>query len=682
MTRSSSCLIARLEALRSLLQETLQAQDPDPRHWQDDWRADHAGRLAAHRARAEALRAEAPPDDPLSALSRRCGLTPLDEELLLLALAPEIDRTLGRALSQLKRTYGQARADVDLALSLLAGELPARLEALSRLSPEAPLMRWGLLTLQEGRGEAGPMARELVAPARVQHELLGLGQEAQVGAWSVTSPAHPWGEVLLPEEDEQRLEALLGAGTRLGGAHRLVLLLAGASGTGKTALAHAIAARLGKRLLVVDALALSARVADLGRALDEIATEARLGDAVLFFDDCELLFGSRLQGNRALPTLLNLLDEATGPVILATHLEELLDPAVGRRVLLRVGLGFPAPRQRLTLWRRALPTDLDHGEDLDLDFIAEKYEFTGGQIQQAAAMAVAWAATRAEATLALCAEDVDRAARAQLRHHLSQLAVRQVTHLTLDDVVLEDELMRTLRSIIAAVRNRRRIFEDWGFGQRLTTGKGLSMLFKGESGTGKTLSAEVLASELAMPIYRVAIPRIVSKYIGETEQNLERAFREAQVAQAILLFDEADAIFTKRVDVGNATDRYSNMEVNLLLQELERFEGVVILTTNLEAAIDDAFERRLNYKLDFPFPTAGLRRRIWQRHLPPQAPVELSDDELDYLSEHFELSGGAIKNVVVRAAYAAAEGDRAIDVELLETAAVQEYREMGKLISV
>jgi SpoVK/Ycf46/Vps4 family AAA+-type ATPase len=325
------------------------------------------------------------------------------------------------------------------------------------------------------------------------------------------------------------------------------------------------------------------------------------------------------------------------------------------------------------LWHDALGVDAN--DALDIPFVAEKYEFTGGQIQTAARVATALGRGT------LTADHIHDAAKGQLRHHLDQLAVRSLNHLTLHDVILPEDLKTTLNSIVAAVRNRRRIFEDWGFAERLTTGKGIAMLFRGESGTGKTLSAEVLGSTLAMPIYRVAIPRIVSKYIGETEQNLEKAFREAQVASAILLFDEADAIFTKRVEVSSATDRYSNMEVNLLLQELERFEGVVILTTNLEAAIDDAFERRLNYKLDFPFPKAEHRREIWRRLLPAKAPVVLNEDDLAYLAERFELSGGSIKNAVLRAAYSAAETDADIGIDLLEGACVQEYRELGKLIS-
>ena len=236
-----------------------------------------------------------------------------------------------------------------------------------------------------------------------------------------------------------------------------------------------------------------------------------------------------------------------------------------------------------------------------------------------------------------------------------------------------------IRSLIASVRNRRLIFEEWGFGARITKGRGICALFRGDSGTGKTLSAEIIANELGMTLYRVRIPAIISKYVGETEKNLEKCFREAAASGALLLFDEADSIFSKRTEVKDSNDRYSNMEVNLLLQEVERFEGVVILTTNLDAAIDDAFERRLNHKIDFPFPEPRYRSLIWKRLLPATAPLA-KDIDFEILGKDLELSGGCIKNSVVRAAYIAAERNVPIDMDLLEAAGLQEYREMGKLV--
>lgn len=686
MTDSLQSLLARLEALRALIRDAARVT-ADPLDLSADWRQDHAARLEAWRARRDELRAQAPTGDRLRQLSEQHGLDALEEDLLLLALAPGLDQGFSRSLAGLRRSITGGHPDIDLALSLFTLDLRERLEALQRFSPQAPLIAKGLLHLRARGKNQDLMSLTLQVPERVQRALLGevSPTSAELGHARLLEEPRGLDTVMLPPEDEERLRALLQSWAQVqalrgpeGGA--AVVLLSGPSGTGKSRAAEGIAAALGRPALMIDAAALGTRVGDPVGALRELLTEARVAGALPCFDDGEMLFANRLQGNRGLPALLRELDRWRDLVVLTTSMEGLLDPALARRVVLRVELGFPTVAQRERLWRRALPLEAQEGADLDLAFVAQKYEFTGAQIEAASAMAAAEAIARDAQTPRLEARDIESAARSQLRHHLSQLAVRTVTHLTLEDIVLPEDLRRTLGSVLAAVRNRRRILEEWGFAERMTTGLGLTMLFRGDSGTGKTLSAEILASELAMPLYRVAISRIVSKYIGETEKNLEKAFREAQVAGAMLLFDEADAIFTKRVEVSSATDRYSNMEVNLLLQELERFEGVVILTTNLDTAIDDAFDRRLNYKLDFPFPDAAHRGQIWRKLLPAQAPVDLAPDHLDWLGERFELSGGSIKNVLLRAAYAAAEAKGEINIDLVEQAAVQEYRELGKLI--
>ena len=209
-------------------------------------------------------------------------------------------------------------------------------------------------------------------------------------------------------------------------------------------------------------------------------------------------------------------------------------------------------------------------------------------------------------------------------------------------------------------------------------GKGICCLLKGEPGTGKTLCAEILAAELGMKLYQISIPKIVSKFIGETEKNIAKIFSTARANHSMLLFDEADSLFTKRVSVENAIDRFSNMETNMLLQEIERFEGIVILTTNLDKNIDDAFSRRIQFKIDFPFPTPENRAIIWRALVPKECPIA-DDIDFDDLGESFELSGGYIKNAVVRAAYRAAARQGEITYDDIEFAAEQECKSAGKL---
>ena len=686
MTDPLSFLVERIEAVKALLTR-IQTDLQDGLDVSGEWQQGHAARLVDYQATVATLDRTLRGDDPLSTLSRRAGLDTTDEDILLLALAPTLDRSVSRQLATLRRAYGAGQPDIDLTLGLLTSGLRERLGLIKRFDPDSPLLRAGLISLSRPRQNSDLLAMEIHVPERVQRQLLAAASTSHSapGEHHPTTPRRTFDDVLMPEENLGRLRDVLDAHIQRPGrrAGADIVLLTGPSGTGKTVTAEACASHMGRPLLRIDSHALGTRVVDLPAAITDILLESRLTGALLFFDDCELLFASRLQGNRHLPMLLSCLDDALDIVLVATQTEEVLDPSLRRRILLRLALEIPPPSLRTPLWRRALPS-MPLSDDVDVPFLAEKYEFNGAQIEMASHLAAASAIARTRAPdpdpLLLTQTDLESAAQAQLQNHLAQLAVRTITHLALKDLVLPVDLMAIIHSIIAAVRNRRRIFDDWGFGERMTTGKGLSMLFRGESGTGKTLTAEILGAELAIPLYRVSIPRIISKYIGETEQNLEKAFHEAQLAGAILFFDEADAIFTKRVEVSSSTDRYSNMEVNLLLQEMERFEGVVILTTNLDAAIDDAFDRRLNFKLDFPFPDAPLRRQIWSRLLPDKAPIVVTDDELDYLADQFELAGGSIKNVIIRAAYTAAEHSQTIDIDKLEAACIQEYRELGKLV--
>ena len=245
-------------------------------------------------------------------------------------------------------------------------------------------------------------------------------------------------------------------------------------------------------------------------------------------------------------------------------------------------------------------------------------------------------------------------------------------------LVLPADEKSQIEEIIAAGRNRAKVLHTWGFNEKLPTGKGLVVLLSGEPGTGKTLAAEVIASELNLNLYRVNPAKVVSKFVGETEKNLNEILAQAKSTHAILFFDEADALFSSRVaKIETANDRFVNMETNFLLQQLERFEGIVILATNLETSIDQAFKRRIAYHIVVPFPKPVDRERIWRTLMPSRAPV----GKVDYarLGKTFELSGGHIKNAILRAAYIAAQRDALIDYDLLAEAAEKECAAAGKL---
>jgi len=245
---------------------------------------------------------------------------------------------------------------------------------------------------------------------------------------------------------------------------------------------------------------------------------------------------------------------------------------------------------------------------------------------------------------------------------LSELAVKIEPRYGWPDIVLPENKRVQLKEICSQARYRYRVFGEWGFDRKLSHGKGLSVLFSGPPGTGKTMAAEVIAGDLRVDLYKVDLSGVVSKYIGETEKNLSRIFREAETSNAILFFDEADALFGKHTEVSDAHDRYANIETSYLLQKMEEYEGIVVLATNLRENMDEAFTRRLRFIVEFPFPDEANRLLIWKSHFPPEAPLS---EDMDYawLARKFQIAGGNIKNIVLNAAFYAAEQGAVIGME-------------------
>ena len=261
---------------------------------------------------------------------------------------------------------------------------------------------------------------------------------------------------------------------------------------------------------------------------------------------------------------------------------------------------------------------------------------------------------------------------------MDRLAEKLDAKATWDNIVLPEQETALLRQIAAQVQVRTRVYDDWGFRARMNRGFGISALFAGDSGTGKTMAAEVLANELKLDLYRIDLSAVVSKYIGETEKNLRQVFDVAEDGGAILFFDEADAIFGKRSEVKDSHDRYANIEINYLLQRMEAYRGLAILATNMKSALDTAFMRRLRFIVNFPFPGVAERKQMWERVYPPETKTELLDH--DRLAR-FNLTGGSIHNIALNAAFLAAQNDKSVTMPLIFEAARIEYRKLDRPIN-
>jgi len=309
--------------------------------------------------------------------------------------------------------------------------------------------------------------------------------------------------------------------------------------------------------------------------------------------------------------------------------------------------------------------------ELSIKELAVKFHFVPGQIKNAVRQAEGL--TELGGASEITAETMHRCCYNQVVHKLDSLAARITPAYGWDDLILPPDQIKLMQQACDHIRYSMRVFNEWGFGRRVTYGRGLSMLFAGPPGTGKTMGAQVVANQLHMELYKVQISQVISKYIGETEKNLRAVFQEAKRSNCILFFDECDAIFGKRSEVKDAHDRYANVETAYLLQQVEEFDGVCILATNLLQNIDAAFMRRISFVIHFPFPDKETRAKLYKSMLPPDVPVADNVD-FDFMAEKFEITGGSIKNIVVNAAFLAAAKDAPIGMEELLVAAVNELR--------
>ncbi|MFY9608508.1 MAG: AAA family ATPase, partial [Blastocatellia bacterium] len=412
--------------------------------------------------------------------------------------------------------------------------------------------------------------------------------------------------------------------------------------------------------------------------LDELARlagrEALLQPAALCFENLDALTGNDNQAGAA-DLFLDVAKECSWVTFFFGERQWKPKSTDG---LAFVFLDLPGPddEERVRVWQR-LASSYDIAEDVDFGELAGKFSFGYGQISDALVATENATRWRPAGERQITRADLARACRGQSGQKLNSLARKVKPVYTWDDIVLPEEVLCQLREICQRVVHRNRVMGEWGFGKKLSMGKGVNALFAGPSGAGKTMAAEIIANDLELDLYKIDLSGVVSKYIGETEKNLDRVFSAAEDANAILFFDEADALFGKRSEVRDSHDRYANIEISYLLQKMEEYQGLAILATNLKANLDESFTRRLAFTTHFPFPDEASRLLIWRRIWPPELRVDVGVD-FEFLSAQFKLSGGNIKNVALGAAFlAASDGGRVMMSHLLH-ATRREYQKLGK----
>jgi hypothetical protein len=583
--------------------------------------------LAAEEAEAEAGLRAAGQVPSLVALAERLGLSRFESEIVVLCLAAEIDADVAGMLARPGRPGPHVTAG--LAARLAGGTSPS---AMLAFSSAGALLGLRIIELAEDLPLAAAPIR---LPARIRDFLLGLDRlDDQASGLLV-----PLEQPVLPQVLRRVAQQT---------AKREAVTLVGPSEAGGRAIAAAAAAALGRRPVRLDAALLPADPAQRDRTISLVVRECALSRLALVLD---------LHGAADPAALAVLIRRRSGPVFVLAATRAGLPAGIPA-----IALPTPDPALRSAMWRAAA-LGLDTGAATSL---GRQFALPPEAVARIAAdvprgrgrHAALWARAREEAAPVL-----------------SDLGRRIVPTATWQDLVLPPEPEAALRAVAEAARARATV-DGWGPARHGARGDGLAVLFAGPSGTGKTLAAEVLAGALDLDLWRIDLSGVVSKWIGETEKNLRRVFDAAEAGGAVLFFDEADALFGKRTEVKDAHDRYANVEIAYLLQRMEAYRGLSILATNLRANLDQAFLRRLRFVIDLPFPDEQARRAIWQRHIPPRAPTEGID--LDALAR-LDLPGGAIRNVALNAAAAAAAADEPIRMSHLAVAARREFAKLGRL---
>jgi hypothetical protein len=608
-----------------------------------------AAELAAHERSLDADRRG--PATPIGALVAELGLSERAIDIVLVIAAASLQGEIARLFGILSNDAGRPIVDELLVQQVLAGRHD-RYDVAAELDPSAPLIRLGVVQASGRRRPFAELAIDPVVLDRLRAEPPALG-----AATTIRTADCELGELDLPEGVLDRAcEALA-----LPRTSPVRIAVRGVAGCGRRALVAALADEAGFDLAIIAASSLPRAADAFVSALRGALRSAQLAGLLPCVVELEQVAFEERTGRDVATEILR---AHPGPLALVTHADAPIPFAAGHVV---VDVPILAETERGLVWSRALAAA---GLTADADSLASRFRVGPGVIRRAVA------AAKDDAPAATIAAFIRQTRDARL----GQFARRVERLASWSDIVLPPDILDSLRELVARVRHRRTVFEDWGMGRTMATSRGLTALFQGQPGTGKTLVAGVIARELGLELYQVDLSKVMSKWIGETERNLATIFDAAEDGQVILLFDEADSLFSKRTEVRSSNDRYANLEVNYLLQRLDSFEGIAMLTTNSGGSIDPAFKRRLSFRLSFPFPDEETREQLWRAHLPPELPTA-GTFTLDALARKYQLSGGYIRNACLRAAFLAAQEESVLHQQHLERAVALEFAELGKLSS-
>lgn len=596
------------------------------------------------------------PPPALSLLAKALGLSTFDRHALALCAAMELDTRIASLCAKAQGNPNKPYPTFALAFALF--DEPDW----NALAPNAPLRYWRLLEINQPNAQA-LTASALSIDERILNYLKGLNYLDDRLAPLIDPVMRQQGNDTLPPSQQQAVDHIVGGLKAANGKERLPFIaLLGHDSASKQMIAGIVATALKLNLHSMDIKTLPGQIGDF-------ETFTRLWQRESMLMPLALYISVDGAGDNEKTLLRRFLERSSGVVFL-----DVLDTkAESLRNRLSVEINKPTPQEQQQLWVEALK---DIAQDQVKDQpqrLAEQFSFNQNEIKGLAKTALSAGSQQPEALNS----DLWQACRIAARAGMDQLAARIVAKADWEQLVLPPEQKTLLRQITDQAAQRNRVYDAWGFRDKMNRGLGINALFAGESGTGKTMAAEVIANELQLDLFRIDLSAVINKYIGETEKNLRKLFDAAEDSGAILFFDEADALFGKRSEVKDSHDRYANIEINYLLQRMESYRGLAILATNMKSALDKAFVRRLRFIVDFPIPGIEERKQIWQKVFPPETPV---DPALDYQRlASLNLTGGSIQNVALNAAFLAAQhSDGKVSMPLILNAARTEFKKLER----
>lgn len=614
----------------------------------------------------------------LDHIVRVFNLTKFEEMCIIICLAIELDPKYGKIFSYLQEEISYGKVTVGLILNVLCFSLKEKMLARSVFTDKSNLTRYLIRVIDNSKDSSSPFVSRIVKlEDRIVNHILEIDSfDPRIS--NLCRYYLPQKELLAAYQCEETIGRVIDFVKQLQTKERaldksVVIHFYGTSGTGKRSTAWGICDKLGHRMLEVDIKSLLQKEKDYHEAIRLLGREALLNRAILCFINFDSLLLQNDTNRFKINELFNTL-KVLCPMIFLTGEGQW----TGTIDFPFIDVEFKVPDEieRVKVWKE-LSQKYTISEDVNLAEISSKFNFSQAQIKSSLDTAKYFSCFSGKG-LSITGDSIHKACRVHSNQSLIYSAQKLSSAYDWDDLILPAFQKGQLRDVCNQLKYRNVVLGQWGFGGKLSRGKGLNLLFSGPSGTGKTTAAEVMANELKLELYRIDLSQIVSKYIGETEKNLNRIFYEAQTSNAILFFDEADALFGKRSDVKDAHDRYANIEVAYLLQKMDEYQGISILATNFKNNLDEAFTRRIQVLVDFPVPDEKNRKLIWKNMLPKNAPLG-SDIDLDFLSKNFGITGGDIKNIVLNAAFFAAESNTEIRMEHFIKALGQELMKMGRV---